>query len=938
MPETVTDEERWEKLSGLFERLLGGESLDRVLESESDPELRRRAEDLWKHHVSASEEEFLKDTPGFAVPPVFEPGQILVNRFDILRLLGSGGMGEVYLAYDRRMEEQVAIKTVVRFLAPSPAIRRRIVAEVQNARRVTHPNVCRIHELFEDGETVFFTMQYVRGRLLSDVLSEHPKPREAAALLRQIAEGLRAAHANGVIHGDFKPANIIVTDRPQRAIIMDFGLARAVEQTGSARERALSVRAGTAEFMAPELAGGAAPTVRSDIYGFGKVANLLLPGRKIWSECTRDNPEERPPSIDAVLDSLRPLIGRRTLLAGAGLACGAALTYPLWQKTAVPIYLPENARLLVNAFRSAASQLSAARLARALLVTALRESPRIHTIADEDFLHAMREAKAPYPAPATGLGLDQVLATLRAAFWVDAQIEQSGGRFSLFLNLHRTSNAQPVAVQSFRDLPAIATAAREAAMWLRESAGESQQSLAANPVDVAAFTSRVPEALQMYYDAMEHYAVAEMEQAVPLLREAIRLDPSFAQAHSMLGAVLRSFGNYEEAYAESERGLHLSVRLPDRERAILEAQFARMTDDPQVMIDTARRQLAYFPDEPRSYGNLAWCLSRNGSPEDAVPYNRKAIELSSASGLQRYDLIYNLCASDDFPGGLKEFETALGAESKSPWINENGALAYLGLERYDDALAAVEREPSGNHRLIDTQRVRILQGDLEGAIAGVRELHEPNELERNRAAEFLCGLYFVTGRPGLARQHLASMLDLPAYPLHARRFECAAFWALRLADDDVLNKAHETLRQIANRWPNGLTKGVELHAASLLAWKRNSLDEAGDLLLKASASASTIWMPYDLAELHAAKGKPEVAEDYWRQIEKHRAMILSYWFTGALVLGWLSRAAAAQARRDRTTAKTYSQKVLDHWARRNPGLPSVQSAQAILAFNSSGKG
>src|SRR6185437_2812061 len=99
-------------------------------------------------------------------------------------------------------------------------------------------------------------------------------------------------------------------------------------------------------------------------------------------------------------------------------------------------------------------------------------------------------------------------------------------------------------------------------------------------------------------------------------------------------------------------------------------------------------------------------------------------------------------------------------------------------------------------------------------------------------------------------------------------------------------------------------------------------------------AASTIWMPYDLAELYAAKGKPDVAENYWRQIETHRGMILSYWFTGAVVLGWLSRAAAAQARRDSATAKTYAQKVLDHWAPRNPELLSVRSAQAILAVNS----
>jgi tetratricopeptide (TPR) repeat protein len=935
MAGTVTDERDWERLTDLFDRLLAGEPEAEVLASEPDPELRRRASELWRHHMSASAGDFLKQGIDVKVPPVFEPGQTLLNRFEIQRMLGRGGMGEVYLAYDRKVEEDVALKTVARLLAPSPSIRRRIVAEVQNARRVTHPNICRIHELFDEGETLFFTMQYLEGRTLADFLLQKPAPGGALTIARQLAEGLHAAHENGVIHGDFKPANVmVVSEKPLRAVIMDFGLARAVERPGAAKERVLSVHAGTAEYMAPELKDGAPPTVRSDIYAFGKVAQELAPRLRIWEQCTRHRPEERPASLEPVLRALAPKTTRRAWIVGGALVCGAAASYPLWRQRQIPIYLPENARLVVNAFRAAAAQFAAARVARALLVTALRQSPKIRTIADEDFLGVARRLKTSYPAPVAGADLEKILAQLRAAFWVDADLEQKGGRYSLHLNLLRSEDRRVLAAHSFRDLPAVAALAQEAALWLRNSAGESQTSLEANPVNAASFTSRVPEALQKYYDAMEFYAVGNMEQAAPLLREALRLDPGFAQAHSMLSAVVRSPGNYEEAYHEAELALNLSGHLPERERAIIEARFSRMTDDPVAMVETARRELAYYPDEPRAYDNLAVVLSRDGAPEDAIPLNRRAMELSPGGELRKYYLIYNLCAAGDFAEGLREFESDPNASVRNAAINENGGIAYMGLERYDDALAVLEKEPAGNHRLLDLQRVRILQGDLEGAIAAVQELKTPNELERHRGHEYLCGLYYVTGRAEQAKHELTAMLDLPPYPLHARRQECTAFWALRLSDGDVLAKTHEQLQKIAARWPNGLTKAVQTHAEALRAWRRNALDDAGQLLLRASSLASTIWITYDLAELYALKGEPDVAENYWRQIETHRAMILSYWFTGTIVLGWLSRAMAASARKDREAARTYAKKVLDHWGPRNPGIPAVQVARNILTLNS----
>src|SRR5262249_8145516 len=255
----MMDESQWERVGDLFDRMLeGGDPLN-ILASEPDAAIREEALKLWQHHVRADQEKYLDSPLEFEITPIFRPGQRLLNRFRIERLLGSGGMGEVYLAFDERVEDRVALKTIARLLAPSPAIRKRFATEVQSARRVTHPNVCRIHELFEDGETVFFSMEYVDGVPLSDRLAA-PWPRKDARLfLLQMAQALHAAHQTGVVHGDFKPANVMVarTDSgaPPRAVIMDFGLARALDRAPST-DAALSVRAGTVDYMAPELHAG----------------------------------------------------------------------------------------------------------------------------------------------------------------------------------------------------------------------------------------------------------------------------------------------------------------------------------------------------------------------------------------------------------------------------------------------------------------------------------------------------------------------------------------------------------------------------------------------------------------------------------------------------------------------------------------------------------
>jgi hypothetical protein len=155
------------------------------------------------------------------------------------------------------------------------------------------------------------------------------------------------------------------------------------------------------------------------------------------------------------------------------------------------------------------------------------------------------------------------------------------------------------------------------------------------------------------------------------------------------------------------------------------------------------------------------------------------------------------------------------------------------------------------------------------------------------------------------------------------------FWAARLADRRALASGRNRLAEIAARWPNRFTHGLEQHARGLEAWLDGGLNQAEPLLLEASGSAFSIWTLFDLADLYAALSKPAVAEDYFQRFEQHRGTLISFWFTGTMVLAWLRRAMAAQARQDRKVAALYSKKVLDHWSGTNPRLPMVQAAADI---------
>ena len=205
-----------------------------------------------------------------------QPGHVLGGRYEILELLGQGGMGAVYKARDREVDRLVALKVIRPELAGHPDVLRRFKQELILARQVTHKNVIRIFDLGEAEGAKFISMEYIEGRDLKSIHAERGKlqPEEAAEIIEQVCRALDAAHAEGVIHRDLKPQNIMV-DKHGRVVVMDFGIARSRELSGLTQTGDL---VGTPEYMSPEQAKGEEIDSRSDLFSLGIILYELLTG------------------------------------------------------------------------------------------------------------------------------------------------------------------------------------------------------------------------------------------------------------------------------------------------------------------------------------------------------------------------------------------------------------------------------------------------------------------------------------------------------------------------------------------------------------------------------------------------------------------------------------------------------------------------------------
>jgi serine/threonine protein kinase len=284
---------QWQKVKEITADALDLDAADRAgfvgAACGDDPPVQREVLRLVSEAAKSSED-FLSDPPARLrlllkqselTMPFFSQGQVVGERFEILQFLNRGGMGEVYSAMDLELKEKVALKTIRPSIASSEEAIDRFKQEVRQTRRIAHPNVCRVYDLFcympPSGIPAWFlTMGLLEGQTLGERIAAGPLPmKQALPLIQDMVAALSAAHEMGIVHRDFKPNNVMLVPSArgrERAVVTDFGLAAQVDS--QSRDTA-----GTPAYIAPEQAAGGGPGPAADQYSLGLVICAILTGK-----------------------------------------------------------------------------------------------------------------------------------------------------------------------------------------------------------------------------------------------------------------------------------------------------------------------------------------------------------------------------------------------------------------------------------------------------------------------------------------------------------------------------------------------------------------------------------------------------------------------------------------------------------------------------------
>ncbi|MGQ0735838.1 MAG: protein kinase domain-containing protein [Acidobacteriota bacterium] len=556
------------------------------------------------------------------------PGQTFGQRYQIIKLLGEGGMGAVYHVWDAELNLPLALKVIKPDSDPTAVqeLERRFKRELILARQVTHTNVIRIHDLGEIGGVKYITMPFVPGTDLARLLRAEGRLPVARALgfARQVVAGLRAAHQVGVVHRDFKPANILI-DTTEKAIITDFGIARSTEAGTLATATGAVV--GTLAYMAPEQALGKPVDQRADIYAFGLILSEMLVERRgpthgetalallferarqappplrtidpsipeaidrIVGKCLEPDPAARYQTTDALwaaLDRLDaegrerveapqpvaapvppPAVTRWPLVAAAAAALVviAALAWMAFgpDGAATPTAPRDPVSVLVADFDNQAKE--------PVFEGSLEQALNI-AIEGASFITSYSRASAQTLANQLNPGsrLDEAAARLVAAregikIILTGVVASRGSGYTLSVKAidPPTGNVLTTAETTASDKGSVLQGIETIASTLRDALGdttpESIRRAAAESVTTASL-----EALQAYSRGQDFSGSGQSEAAIAQFRRAIELDPSFGRAYSGWATELYNNGRRDEAAEQYKKALSLADRMTEREK------------------------------------------------------------------------------------------------------------------------------------------------------------------------------------------------------------------------------------------------------------------------------------------------------------------------------------------------------------------------------------
>ena len=713
-----------------------GFTLPRAAAADADPTMvgfgpEASAEDAGATRIGPSPAATFGDAAGDLV------GQQLGFRYKIIKLLGAGGMGAVYQAWDEVLEVVVALKTIRPEVAADPEtarmLERRFKQELLLARRVTHKNIVRVHDMGDVGGIKYITMPFLEGEELSAILEREGKlavPR-VMKIARSVASGLVAAHAAGVVHRDLKPANIMV-DADGEGLVMDFGVAGSTDDAkaraaghsaagaarqahGPAGQTLGGVVVGTVAYMAPEQARAEPVDGRADIYTLGLILYDLLLGRarashaeSAFEELNARMVQAPPPPrmADPSLPEALDRIVTRCIHPDAG------ARYPAMADMLADLEaLDDNGRPLPMVRRLTWRMGTAAALVVASLVGAtywLARGPGVPVVHEPvsvliaDFKNGTGDAtfdRALEPMMKLALegagfisaydraGIRRTLGvrppdTLdeRAAQEIavkqglgvvlSGSIDRQGSRYGVSVTATQAVTGNVIASATER------ASSKDKVLGVATSlASRVREALGDDTSDSAkrfameTLSATSLDVVRAYAGAMEALSRSKFDEALQGFSKAATLDPAFGLAHAGMAIASRNLDRQEDAEKHVKEAIRHLDGMTERERYRTRGMFYYLTNDYQACVKEYGDLISRYAADAAARNNLALCLTHLRDLPRAVDEMRHVVKGLPNRALYKENLALYLAYSGDFNA----------AEQQSRAMKEPGLFGVLPL-------------------------------------------------------------------------------------------------------------------------------------------------------------------------------------------------------------------------------------------------------------------